>query len=506
MLSQLRVVVVSAMLILATGAIASADEGFLQPHAPPRPPIPTHAVTLSDVLRAQAGGWRRLTAPCPFGQNGAGTPILLTDGTVMVSDNTSHWFRLIPDAQGDYVDGTWKQAASMPPGYGPLYFASAVLADGKLVVEGGEYNFFKTAETNRGAIYDPVADSWTPIAPPSGWTSIGDASSVVLPDGTFMLGNCCYATQALLDESTLTWTLTGHGKADRNSEEGWTLLPDGDVLTADVIRAPLAELFGPSRHGWFSAGDIPVNLTQQGEIGPQILRPDGTVFVAGADQHTAIYQSHRRAWIPGPDFPVIDGAQVDVADGPATLFYNGSVLMAASPGVYHTPMSMLVFDGNTIRPIIGPPNAQNDSSYNVRLLMLPDGDVLETDASDDVEIYRPRLPHVPTVRPTITSFRFGLTRGRTYKIAGTLFNGLSQANAYGDDAQSATNFPIVRIQSAITGRVVYARTHDHSFMGVASPATVTTLFDVPPNADQGASLLEVIVNGVASEPVAVHVH
>ncbi len=30
----------------------------------------------------------------------------------------------------------------MPSNYVPLYFASAVLPDGKLIVNGGEYNFF----------------------------------------------------------------------------------------------------------------------------------------------------------------------------------------------------------------------------------------------------------------------------------------------------------------------------------------------------------------------------
>jgi hypothetical protein len=96
--------------------------------------------------------------------------------------------------------------------------------------------------------------------------------------------------------------------------------------------------------------------------------------------------------------------------------------------------------------------------------------------------------------------------GSTYTIAGTLFNGVSQANAYGDDDQQATNYPLVRIQNSATGHVFYARTHDHSFMGVASMATVTTMFDVPAGIEVGASTIEVIANGVASAPVAVTVN
>jgi hypothetical protein len=45
-----------------------------------------------------------------------------------------------PDDTGSYINGTWTQAASLPSGYEPLFFGSAVLADGKVVVQGGEYN------------------------------------------------------------------------------------------------------------------------------------------------------------------------------------------------------------------------------------------------------------------------------------------------------------------------------------------------------------------------------
>ena len=324
-------------------------------------------------------------------------------------------------------------------------------------------------------------------------------------DGTFMLGNCCYATQALFDEGSLSWTITGSGKHDENSEEGWTLLRDAKVLTADVASEPNSELYNPVSGSWSFAGTVPVDLTQAFEIGPQTLRPDRTVFVAGASQHTAIYDTRLKTWTAGPDFPIVNSQQLDIADGPATLLTNGDVLMAASPGVYNAPMSMLVFDGTSITVVPGPPNAPNDSSYNVRLLMLPTGQVLETDGSDDVEIYTPGVLPDRSVAPTITSVATTLTHGVTYSIAGILFNGVSQANTYGDDVQQASNYPLVRIQNAATGHVFYARTHDHSFMGVDSRATVTTMFDVPADIELGPSLLEVVTNGVRSKPVAVTV-
>ena len=429
----------------------------------------------------------------------------MTDGSVMVQDNAANWYRLIPNVNGNYIEGRWQQAATLPTGYGPLYFASAVLADGKIVIDGGEYNFFNPAEINEGAIYDPVADTWTslPLLP---WSEVGDASSVVLPDGTFMLGNCCNSTQALLNESTLTWSLTGMGKADTNSEEGWTLLPSGKVVTADVGDEPNSELYNPRKGSWSSAGSLPGDLTLAFEIGPQILRPNGTVFVIGANGNTATYQTLRHAWIAGPVLPTVNGLPLHDTDGPATLLTNGSILLAASPGVYKPPSYMLVYNGRGFVQVAAPPNAPNDSSFDYRLLMLPTGQVLETDGSDDVEIYTPRVHPDLSLAPTITSVPTTLTHGTTYTVAGTLFNGISQANAYGDDDQQATNYPLVRIQNAATGHVFYARTHDHSFMGVASMATVTTMFDVPANIELGASTIEVVTNGIPSQPVAVTVN
>ena len=475
-------------------------------HTPPRPPAPRHQITMADILRARAAGWQKVAHRAPFGTNGAGTALLMTDGTVMVQDNTSNWYRLAPDINGNYAHGTWTKMASLPSNYGPLYFASAVLADGKLVINGGEYNFFHGAETNMGAIYDPLANAWTPVAPPIGWSEIGDASSVVLSDGTYMLGNCCLSAQALLNENTLGWTATGMGKADGNSEEGWTLLPSGKVLTVDVGGFPNSELYDPNTGSWSSAGLVPINLINQFEIGPQVLRPDGTVFVAGASQHTAIYNTRNGHWSVGPDYPVVAGQQLDDTDGPATLLTDGSVLLATSPGVYVPPASFLIFDGTQFTVIPGPPNAANDASFNVRLLMLPTGQVLETDGSNDVEIYNTGVRPLHRIAPTITSVPTTLTHGNTYTIAGTLFNGVSQANAYGDDAQEATNYPIVRITNMTTGHVFYARTHDHSFMGVASPATVSTMFDVPASIELGASALEVIANGIHSHPVSVTIN
>ena len=97
--------------------------------------------------------------------------------------------------------------------------------------------------------------------------------------------------------------------------------------------------------------------------------------------------------------------------------------------------------------------------------------------------------------------------GSTYQISGQQFNGLSQAASFGDELETATNYPLVRITNNATHHVFYARTHGHSTMGVATGAEkVSTNFDVPAAAETGSSSLEVVANGIPSEPVTITVN
>ena len=108
--------------------------------------------------------------------------------------------------------------------------------------------------------------------------------------------------------------------------------------------------------------------------------------------------------------------------------------------------------------------------------------------------------------PVITSVPSVIRHGGSYVISGYRFNGMSQASAYGDDFQSATNYPLVRITNNRTGHVFYSRTHDHSSMAVGFNGLVSTDFDVPAGQELGPSELVVVANGIPSLPVPVLVH
>ena len=462
------------------------------------PDAPAQGKTLSGPEEANSGTWQKLVNQPPFQTD---TALLLTDGTVMVHQYSSpNWWRLTPDNTGSYLNGTWSQLASMASNYGPLYFASAVLADGRVIVEGGEYNFLQLVESNLGSIYDPVANTWTPVTAPAGWSTIGDSPGLVLANGTFTMGRNASKQQVLFNAATLTWTTVGTGKSDNFSEEGFTLLPNGSILTVDTGNGTNSEQFSPTTNQWTTAGSTVVQLPDRGsfEIGPAIQRPDGTVAVFGGIPHTSIYNTATGTWTPGPDFP---GGN-DMADAPASLLPDGTVLVFASPGIFQTPATFFVFDGTTFTQAPATQTSANHTSYEGRQLLLPTGQVLwliSDGRTIDVELYTSTGQALAAWAPTITAVSRTLQRGSSYQISGTQFNGLSCGSDYGDDATMASNYPLVRITNTATGHVTYARTHDHSTMGIATgSAIVSTTFDVPAAAESGASTISVVANGIAS--------
>jgi hypothetical protein len=228
------------------------------------------------------------------------------------------------------------------------------------------------------------------------------------------------------------------------------------------------------------------------------------VLATGGSGHNAVYNIATGKWTAAPDFPKISGQQLDIADGPAALLPNGNVLCMTSPGVFQLGVQFFEWDGSKFNSTVNIPNASVDTSYYGRMLVLPTGQILLTDGSSDVEVYTPSGAPDPSWAPAITKFAKTLTHGKKSTISGMQFNGLSQGAAYGDDAQAATNYPLVRITNSATGHVFYAPTSKHSSMGVATgTAIIKTHFVVPAGIELGASALEVVANGIASNPVTV---
>jgi hypothetical protein len=511
-----------------------------------------------------SGTWQLVTNKAKLSGSDVklGNPVLQMDGTVIMQQIcSSAWFKLTPDNTGSYVNGTWTQIASLPSGYFPLFYGSGVLPDGRVIIEGGEYNGSdgncgSGVWTNKGAIYDPVADSWAAVSPPTGWTQIGDAQATLLPNGTYMQADCCDTPSkaALLDASSLTWTETGTGKFDIYDEEGWTLLPTGNVLTVDAYVftgtcGTGSELYNPSTGAWSSAGSTFKQLSDCSnpgnkpsyELGPLALRPDGSVVafagttcsdVANANcesgangfivtSHTAIFNSSNGSWSGGPNIPAVSGTvncpstcNYTLADAPAALEPNGNILFAASPNYrpFVSPTHFFEFSpapNNTITQVSDNADAPSTPGFEWNFLVLPSGQILASPTQShpgDVWIYTPVGSANSSLAPTITAISSSvLAAGVSYTVSGTQFNGLSQGAYYGDDVQANTNYPLVQVTNTTSGHVFYYKATNSSTYSIAPNAASTATFTVPPAAqiEQGPSTLRVIANGIASQPVNV---
>lgn len=483
------------------------------------------------------------------------TMLLLTDGSVLVHNAYGkEWFRLTPDSQGKYESGTWSAAINMTNTR--QFFASGVLKDGRVFALGGEYSD-AGGNTPLGEIFDPLTNTWSPMNKPTAFNWImGDASGCILPDGRVLLGALQSSRTALWDPSDDSWMEAGLAfgaslnptKVGTIDEETWTLLPDGTVLAVQISGSPAAEKYIPSSDQWVSAGSTPANLTLSSitdssnkkvvnvsEIGPAAVLPDGRLFAIGGTGHTALYTAPANpslagVWSAGPDFPAdtssnkynnANGNIMTVIDGPACLLPNGKVLCVAgqtvkescngNPCFWSNPSTCFIYDpaSNSLSQLNPQPPSNNQDTWTARFLLLPTGQVLFTSQQNMIAMLTlDPAEGSPSAawKPVITSAPITMMVGHTYVISGTQINGLSQACSYGDDAQVATNYPIVRLTNTSNNTVVYLRSFGFSTLGIASGNTPqTTNVQVPAGVVPGQYDLVVIANGIASDPVVVQV-
>ena len=104
-------------------------------------------------------------------------------------------------------------------------------------------------------------------------------------------------------------------------------------------------------------------------------------------------------------------------------------------------------------------------------------------------------PHWPPGKPAIASIT--TNPDGSLHLTGTLFNGLCQGAAYGDDEQEDSNYPLVRFTDA-SGNVRYGRTHNWSSTAVMTGnMIVSTDCTIPAGASRQDDI-QVVANGIAS--------
>jgi len=463
---------------------------------------------LEDRRLPSAGTWTQLTNPDPS-SNGASTMILLTNGTVMVQgggnpiSSAANWELLTPSSTGSYINGTWSSIASMH--LGRLYYASNVLPNGNVFVMGGEYTGNGTTQnfSNKGEIYNPVTNTWTPTAnfPQS---QFGDDPSQLLSNGNVLLGYLGGPQTYIYNPTTNTYTQTGTKlNNDQSDEETWVKLANGDILSYNVFGSNggnnTAQFYNQATGTWTQTGNVPVTLQSSNfELGPGFLLQNGNVFQIGATGATAIYNPTTNSWTAGPTIPNHKVAD----DAPGAMLPNGNVLFTADTYSFSGPTKVFMYNPSTNKitsvPVPSALSSQLSSfAFADRMLVLPTGQVLLTTGSNTLWVFTPGGTVKSSVQPVVQSVVNN--NNGTYTLTGTGLNGVSEGAVYGDDAEMSSNYPIVYLTNS-TGQVFYATTTNWSLPGAVQTGstTETVNFTLPAGLAPGSYSLFVSGAGISS--------
>src|ERR1017187_1422052 len=423
------------------------------------------------------GTWTPLPnqPPQPAAVAGISLGMLLSDGTILAEGLGKDWYRLQPDSNGHYVNGTWSALNSSH--FGHLNGSTAVLTNGNVFVGGGENgNGVYTVE-----IYNPVAASWSVAY--DGGLGIADGNAMLMPDGRVLIEpQGTVGSTVLFNPGNNSFSPTTGAPLHGIAEATWVKLPNDNVLIIDSgnrgVGATSSDLYNPNTGTWINAvsgGTVPniwPDMTGTGaisEMGPAFLLPNGNAIFFGGNGVTAVY--HNGTWSQSATLP----AGLGQKDAPGAMMVNGKILLAVSPQGTNSsgndvngiaPTSFYEYDytansgagGFTLAPAPNDPNITGYWAGLLTLLDLPDGTVLLASwATNEIYIYTPDGSPLPAGKPTIQSI--SVNGDGSLHLTGTLFNGISQGASYGDDQQMDSNYPLVRFTDA-SGKVRYGRSYN----------------------------------------------
>jgi WD40 repeat protein len=223
---------------------------------------------------------------------------LLADGKVLVAGGTSRTvFGLASAEVYDPVGGTWTATGAMDTGREG--HTAVLLRDGKVLVVGGGSNTLcavrQSCALASASLYDPISGTWTAagrmvavLSDRYSVTLLADGK-VLVAGGQKIIGNHGPSASAeLYDPQSGAWTATG-AMIEARMGHSATLLADGRVLVIggggepgldNAVRVP--ELYDPTSGTWSTTASM---VATDGNT-PTLL-PDGKVLVEGGPDGTA---------------------------------------------------------------------------------------------------------------------------------------------------------------------------------------------------------------------------
>jgi hypothetical protein len=377
------------------------------------------------------------------------------------------------------------------------------LPDGRVLT----YDIFQSINTGAGyaEIYDPVANTWSSISPADGTANgtlpllssdaVGEEMGPVvrLLDGRIFQVGANGAT-ALYTPSTNTWaagpnmvgSLNGHPAPFGADDAPAAVMPNGHVLISGDAAPAAVTSSGNTTAGSSIIANIPSTAT----------------FYDG----WAVTQTSGTPLIPG-------GAYITSIDSPSQIHISSAASGTASGlnlqfgGAYSPPAQIFDFDpvANTISPVS--PALADTTTLNgepvfvLRMLMLPNGQVLVNDGSYQLWIYTPDGTAPSQYQPVTTNVAYN--GNGLFTLTGTQINGQNAGATYGDDSEMDENYPIVSLVNS-SGNVYYGRTTNWSNVGVATGSTPETVnFTLNSALTAGNYSLVVSGAGIQSAPTPI---
>jgi hypothetical protein len=138
--------------------------------------------------------------------------------------------------------------------------------------------------------------------------------------------------------------------------------------------------------------------------------------------------------------------------------------------------------------------------FNEAMLVLPSGQILMSDSTRTLWVYTPTGTTAAAVagsQPKITSVQIDPNTPGLFHVKGTGLNGINEGAYYGDDAEMASNYPIVQLTDT-SGKIVYATTSNWG-PGFGGNAGTSTDFSLPAGTNLSSyASFTLLANGIAA--------
>lgn len=199
------------------------------------------------------------------------TTVVLRDGTVLVTGGSDATAPLASAERFDPEMNAWSNAGPMTRPR--LLHTVTVLPDGRALAVGGQTTGF--ASTSTCEIYDPVANSWSPVTNAS--AAHDDAAAVLIDGGVLVITGTNSADRVeLYDPVANAWTQKASPPSVLGGAVTATLLHDGRVFVWDRTATYLYDL---GTNGWTATSPPPQRLGNN----TATLLADGRVLITGGD-------------------------------------------------------------------------------------------------------------------------------------------------------------------------------------------------------------------------------